>query len=108
MQVAAVRIGVPVTSMLALQDATCCAGKMICIANILVRFMCLQYDPNAEACSPQQQVLQHGNLVHALLRCRTSAAMTEVGPAVQCVQPYFFGCKWVRREWLSTVLQCSA
>ncbi|WIA42460.1 hypothetical protein OEZ86_008455 [Tetradesmus obliquus] len=34
-KVAAVRIGVPVTSMLALQDATCCAGKMICIANIL-------------------------------------------------------------------------
>jgi hypothetical protein len=44
------RIGVPVTSMLALQDATCCAGKMICIANILVRPSCESLALQAAIC----------------------------------------------------------
>jgi L-lactate permease len=35
-QVAAERIGVPVTSMLAVQVAGSCAGKMMCMSNILV------------------------------------------------------------------------
>jgi L-lactate permease len=35
--VAAARLGVPVTSMLAVQVAGACAGKMVCISSILVR-----------------------------------------------------------------------
>lgn len=34
--VAAARLGVPVTSMLAVQVAGACAGKMVCISSILV------------------------------------------------------------------------
>ncbi|KAF8058833.1 L-lactate permease [Scenedesmus sp. PABB004] len=33
--VAAARVGLPLTAMLALQDTGCCAGKMVCVANVL-------------------------------------------------------------------------